>query len=77
MTEEDVKYNTIVVYYNILLIAENEGLLNQNEERLKKKTLPIVKLQLEKGVVRKVDLDKVQVNYNNIIGRKQLAILRS
>lgn len=73
-TEEDVIYNTIVAYYNVLLINENEKLLKQNEDRLAK-TIPIVKLQLEKGLVRKVDLDKILVNYNNIIG--QLSILNS
>lgn len=73
-TEEEVVYNTIVSYYNILLINENEKLLKQNEERLAK-TIPIVKLQLDKGVVRKVDLDRVQVNYNIIVG--QLEILTS
>jgi outer membrane protein TolC len=73
-TEEDVIYNTIVAYYNVLLILENEKLLTQNQDRLAK-TIPIVRLQLDKGMVRKVDLDKIQVNYNNIIG--QLSILNA
>lgn len=71
LTEEDVVYNTIVAYYNILLIDENQKLLIQNEERLNK-TIPIVKLQYDKGVVRKIDVDKVQVNYNNIITQQQI-----
>lgn len=70
-TEEDVVYNTIVAYYNILLINENEKLLKQNEERLNK-TLPIVKLQYDKGTIRKIDVDKVQVSYNNIIANQQI-----
>ncbi|MCC6583739.1 MAG: TolC family protein [Chitinophagales bacterium] len=70
-TEEDVTYNTIIAYYNILLINENEKLLKQNEERLSK-TIPIVKLQYDKGVIRKIDVDKVQVNYNNIIAHQQI-----
>jgi len=73
-TEEEVVYNTIVSYYTILLINENEKLLKQNEERIAR-TIPIVKLQLEKGIVRKVDLDRVEVNHNNITG--QLDILSS
>ena len=71
-TENDVVYNTIVSYYNVLLINENEKLLKQNKDRLTK-TIPIVKLQLDKGMVRKVDVDKVQVNYNNIVS--QLSML--
>lgn len=70
-TEEDVVYNTIVAYYNIYLINENEKLLKQNEERINK-TMPIVKLQYEKGVIRKIDVDKVQVNYNNIVTQQQI-----
>lgn len=70
-TEEDVTYNTIIAYYNILLINENEKLLKQNEERLNK-TIPIVKLQYDKGVIRKIDVDKVQVNYNNIIAHQKI-----
>jgi len=73
-TEEDVVYNTIAAYYNILLITENEKLLKQSEDRLSK-TLPIVKLQFDKGVIKKMDVDRVQVNYNNIISNEE--ILRS
>jgi len=70
-TEEDVVYNTIAAYYNILLISENEKLLKQNEDRLSK-TLPIVKLQFDKGVIKKMDVDRIQVNYNNIISNEQI-----
>lgn len=70
-TEEDVIYNTIAAYYNILLITENEKLLQQSEERLRK-TLPIVKLQWEKGVIKKMDVDRVQVNYNNIVANQEI-----
>lgn len=70
-TEEDIVYNTIVAYYTILLINENEKLLVQNEDRLKR-TLPIVQLQNQKGVVRKIDVDRVQVNYNNVITQQEI-----
>lgn len=75
MTEEQVVYNTIVAYYNVLLVNENEKLLVQNEERLRK-TLPIVKLQYDKGVIRKIDVDKVQVNYNNVVTQQQVLTSR-
>lgn len=70
-TEEDVIYNTIVAYYQILFINEQEKLLKQNETRLTK-TLPIIKLQYDKGVVKKIDLERVQVNYNNIIANEEI-----
>jgi outer membrane protein len=68
-TEEDIIYKTITAYYQILLINEQEKLLNLNENRLNK-TLPIVKLQYEKGVAKKIDIDRVQVNVNNILAQK-------
>ncbi len=70
-TEEDVIYNTITAYYQIILINEQEKLLILNENRLNK-TLPIVKLQYEKGVAKKIDVERVQVNVNNIIAQKEI-----
>ncbi len=70
-TEEEIIYNTIVAYYQILLINEQEKLLVQNETRLAK-TIPIVKLQYEKGVAKKVDLDRIQVSYNNILANQEI-----
>ncbi len=70
-TEEDVIYNTITAYYQVLLINEQEKLLLLNEDRLNR-TLPIIKLQYEKGVARKIDLDRVQVNVNNILAQKEI-----
>jgi len=70
-TEEDVIYNTITAYYQILLINEQEKLLILNENRLNK-TLLIVKLQYEKGVAKKIDVERVQVNVNNIIAQKEI-----
>lgn len=70
-TKEDVVYNTITAYYQIILINEQEKLLLLNEDRLNK-TLPVVKLQYEKGVIKKVDVDRIQVNINNIIAQKEI-----
>ncbi|HNI00920.1 MAG TPA: TolC family protein, partial [Chitinophagales bacterium] len=54
-TEEDVIYNTVAAYYQLLIINENEKLLNESEVRINK-TLPIVQLQYDKGVARKIDV---------------------
>ena len=60
-TEEDVIYNTVAAYYQILLVNEQEKLLLINETRLNK-ILPIVELQYNKGVVKQIDVDKVKIN---------------
>ncbi len=70
-TEEEVIYNTVVAYYQILFINEQEKLLLQNQTRLSK-TIPIVKLQYEKGVAKKMDVDRVQVNLNNILANQEI-----
>lgn len=70
-TEEEVIYNTVVAYYQILFINEQEKLLLQNQNRLSK-TIPIVKLQYEKGVAKKMDVDRVQVNLNNILANQEI-----
>ncbi len=70
-TEEDVIYNTTVAYYQILLVTEQEKLLLLNESRMNK-TLPIIQLQYEKGVAKKIDLEKIQVNLNNLIAKKEI-----
>jgi outer membrane protein TolC len=70
-TEEDVIYNTTAAYYQILLINEQIKLLLLNEDRLNR-TLPIVKLQYDKGVARKIDVERIQVNINNIIAQKEI-----
>ncbi|HNF49260.1 MAG TPA: TolC family protein [Chitinophagales bacterium] len=70
-TQQDLVYNTIAAYYTILLINENEKLIFQNEERLSK-TISILKLQKEKGVIRQVDVDKVQVSLNTILSQEEI-----
>lgn len=70
-TEEEVIYNTVVAYYQILFINEQEKLLLQNQTRLSK-TIPIVKLQYDKGVAKKMDVDRVQVNLNNILANQEI-----
>jgi outer membrane protein len=70
-TEEDVIYNTIASYYQILLIQEQEKLLQLNESRVKK-TLPIVRLQYEKGVAKKIDAERVQVSLNNLTAQMEI-----
>lgn len=70
-TEEEVIYNTVAAYYQIILINENEKLLVQNESRLTT-LMPIVKLQYDKGVAKKMDVDRIQVNINNLVAQHEI-----
>jgi outer membrane protein len=64
-TEEDVAYNTAVAYYQVLVLQEQRRLLASNLDkftRLEK----IVRLQTDKGVARKLDLERVSVGLSNL-----------
>lgn len=67
--EQTLIYNTAISYYNVIIQKKRLTLLNENETKLKE-LLRIQKLKLEKGVIQKVDVDRVQVNYNNILSQK-------
>lgn len=62
---EDLIYNTSIAYYQILAIIENKKLLLENAKQYNE-LLTIMKLQYEKGLIKKTDLDRLRVNANNI-----------
>lgn len=62
---EDVIYNTSSAYFGIIVIEEQLKLLNANKTQYAE-LLDIMKLQYEKGVIRKMDYDRTRVAYNNI-----------
>ncbi|MBE9461987.1 TolC family protein [Dyadobacter subterraneus] len=63
--QEILIYNISNAYYQILVYRQQLALLKANLESYKQQ-LAISKLQLEKGVAMEADVNKVQVNYNNI-----------
>jgi outer membrane protein TolC len=65
-------YNTATAYYHVLIYQEQEKLLTENEKKLQE-ILNIQKLQYEKGVIKKVDYDRVRVSFNSIQSQKKLA----
>lgn len=71
---EDLIYNTANAYYNVLIIVEQEKLLNENEKQYAD-LLEIMKLQYDKGTIRKMDYDRTRVAYNNI--KSQLNVLKA
>lgn len=68
---EDLIYNTAVAYYQVLVFSEQQKLLEQNKLKFDE-LLKILNLQLSKGAIKKIDVDRVTVNYNNIISQINL-----
>lgn len=63
-TEETLIYNITQAFYQIQISKAQLALLQNNKE-MYSKLVPIMQLQVDKGVVTKVELDKVNVNLNN------------
>ncbi len=70
--DDDIIYNTATAYYQVITYKEQLKLLEQNEKKFSD-ILRIQQLQYEKGVIKKVDYDRVRVALNNIVAQKQLA----
>lgn len=68
---EDLIYQTANAYYQVLIISEQEKLLRENEKQYAD-LLKILKLQFEKGVIKKMDYDRTRVAYNNITSQMTL-----
>lgn len=62
---EALIYNTSLAYYQVLIYKEQEKLLRENEKQYKE-LLNILKLQYDRGVIRKIDYDRTRVSSNNI-----------
>jgi len=62
---EDLIYQTASAYYQVLILNEQEKLLKENEKQYND-LLKILKLQYEKGVIKKMDYDRTRVSLNNI-----------
>ncbi|MDB5257731.1 MAG: outer rane efflux protein [Chitinophagaceae bacterium] len=68
---ETLIYNTSLAYYQVLIYNEQEKLLHENEKQYKE-LLSILKLQYERGVIRKIDYDRTRVSSNNIASQINL-----
>ncbi|WP_337040977.1 TolC family protein [Emticicia sp. 17c] len=71
---ENIVYNTVMAYYQILTLNEQEKLLVENEKKYEE-LLRILQLQYEKGVAKKIDYDRMRVSQNNI--KSQLSLLKT
>lgn len=70
----DIIYNASIAYYQVLTVEQQTKLLLDNKKQYDD-LLRIMSLQLEKGVIRKLDYDRTKVALNNITS--QLALLET
>ena len=70
--DDDIIYNTSAAYYQVLIYKEQLKLLSVNEKKFSD-LLVVQKLQYDKGVITRTSLNRIQVNYNNILSQKMVA----
>lgn len=62
---EDVEYNVASTYYQTIIVQKQIQLLEQNL-KLISKSLADTKLMYENGKAKEIDVDRLNVNYNNL-----------
>jgi outer membrane protein TolC len=65
MTKEQLSYSVVVTYYQTLVIGKQRSTL-LSTLRTSSKQLDLAKLRLNNGVLKQLDVDKIQVSYNNL-----------
>ena len=71
-TREEVIYNIATNYYQIFVARQQISLFEDNLKRTQK-TLDVLKLQRDQGVIVPVDVTNAEVNYNNTKSQLSLA----
>lgn len=69
--QEQLIYNTVSAYFQVLIIKEQEKLTLENEKKYKD-LLEILALRLEKGVIKKTEYDRTKASLNNIVAQKSI-----
>lgn len=71
-TKENIIYNVTNAYYQVFITQAQIDLLRDNLEKTQQ-ILGTLQLQLDNGVIKKVDYDRTQVSLNNIKSQLTLA----
>lgn len=71
-TKENIIYNVANAYYQVFVTQAQIDLLKDNQEKTQQ-ILATLQLQLDNGVIKKVDFDRTQVSLNNIKSQLTLA----
>ena len=64
-TEEDLVYNLANLYVQLQMTEKQKELLAGNIDRIKR-LLEITNAQFKEGIIKKVDLDQLKVNFTNL-----------
>ncbi|MBI1306666.1 MAG: TolC family protein [Bacteroidetes bacterium] len=68
--EDEVAYNTIMAFYQVVVQREQLDLLAENEKKISE-LLRIQQNRLEKGIIQPLDVNRVKVNYNNTLAKQK------
>ena len=69
--QDNIIYNTVSAYFQVLVYLEQEKITLENEKKYRE-LLDILKLRLEKGVIKKTDYDRTKSSLNNIVSQKSI-----
>jgi outer membrane protein len=69
--EDNLIYSTSNAYFQVLVYVEQERITLENEKKYRE-LLDILKLRLEKGVIKKTDFDRTKSTLNNILSQKSI-----
>ena len=64
-SKEDLIYNVINIYMQLQMVKQQMELVTGNIDRMEK-LLDITKAQFKEGIIKKVDVDQLRVNYTNL-----------
>ncbi len=70
-TQDNLIYNTANAYFQVLIYLEQEKITLENEKKYRE-LLDILKLRLDKGVIRKTEYDRTKSTLNNILSQKSI-----
>ncbi len=70
-TQDNLIYNTASAYFQVLVYVEQEKITLENEKKYRE-LLDILKLRLDKGVIKKTEYDRTKSTLNNILSQKSI-----
>ncbi len=69
--QDNLIYNTVAAYFQVLIYTEQEKITLENEKKLTE-LLNILRLRWEKGVAKKTDYDRAKSNLQNLLSQKSI-----
>lgn len=69
-TTEDLVYNVAQIYMQLQITEKQKGILNANMDRIDQ-LIKIAEIQLEEGIIKKINVTQLKVNRINLLSEKQ------